>query len=229
MLICWLAVCGRVTTSNKNSIMKKVFFSVCIASTSLLVCCNDNKKSDTTVSTDTTSTMLHDTAAPSSAMNSSAGDTSSSAKNSSTPVTAADVTDFVKKASSGGMMEVEAGKLAQQNAQNDRVKAFGAMMVNDHTAAGNELKSMAQSNSIMVPTALLPEHQMHLDMLKGKTGAAFDKAYMDMMLNDHKKDVADYKKASTSLSVDSYKAFAAKTLPTLQIHLDSAQAINKKM
>jgi putative membrane protein len=64
-------------------------------------------------------------------------------------------------------------------------------------------------------------------MLKSKTGAAFDKAYMNMMVADHKKDIAEYKKASTGLSVPAYRDFAGKTLPTLQKHLDSAQVVNK--
>ena len=103
------------------------------------------------------------------------------------------------------------------------------MMATDHTNANNELKAMATSNSIAVPTALKTDQQMHVDMLKKKSGKDFDKAYMDMMLDDHKSDVGEFKKASTGLSDASYKAFAIKTLPVLQKHLDSAQAIHKSM
>ena len=147
----------------------------------------------------------------------------------SEPVTDAGVTTFVKKALSGGMMEVELGTMAGTSAQSQRVKDFAAMLVADHSQAGNELKSMATSNAIEVPAAILPEHQMHIDMLKNKKGASFDKAYMDMMVKDHKKDIMDYSKASKSLSVSSYKEFAGKTLPVLEKHLDSAQAIHKSL
>jgi putative membrane protein len=135
----------------------------------------------------------------------------------------------VQKALSGGMMEVELGNLASSKAQNPRVKNFGSMMVTDHSAAGNELKQMATSNNIAVQGNMLPEHQGHVDMLKNKSGAAFDKAYMDMMVKDHKKDIDEYKKAANNLSVSQYKMFASKTLPVLQKHLDSAQAIHKNM
>src|SRR5690242_3587027 len=47
-----------------------------------------------------------------------------------------DVADFAVKAASGGMMEVELGKLAQQKAVSQRVKDFGAMMEKDHSQAG---------------------------------------------------------------------------------------------
>lgn len=145
------------------------------------------------------------------------------------PVTDAGVNTFVKKALSGGMMEVELGTMAANNAQSQRVKDFGAMMVTDHSQAGNELKAMATSNAIEVPLSILPEHQMHIDMLKNKKGAAFDKAYMDMMVKDHKKDISEYSKASKDLAVPAYKDFASKTLPVLEKHLDSAQAIHKNL
>ncbi len=184
----------------------------------------ENKKSST--STDRNETvqsgdMLTDTA--------SAMQNSESSGSMQQAVTDIGVTSFVKKALSGGMMEVEIGSLAAANAKSQRVKDFGAMMVADHGQAGNELKQMASGNSIEVPTAMMPEHQAHVDMLKNRTGAAFDKAYMDMMVKDHQKDIADYTKASQELSVASYKDFAGKTLPVLEKHLDSARAVQKSV
>ena len=137
--------------------------------------------------------------------------------------------DFVTKAASGGMLEVQLAQLAQQNAQSQRVKDFGSMMVTDHSKANNELKSLAALNNITVSTALLPDHQKHLDMMSKMKGADFDKHYMDMMVNDHKEDIDEFKKEANSSSNDAFKSFAAKTLPTLQKHLDSAQAIHSKM
>ena len=137
--------------------------------------------------------------------------------------------DFVTKAASGGMLEVQLGQLAQQNAKSQRVKDFGSMMVTDHSQANNELKSLAASNNITVSSALLPDHQNHLDMMSKMKGADFDKHYMDMMVGDHKEDIDEFKKEANSSSNDAFKGFAAKTLPTLQKHLDSAQAIHSKM
>ena len=136
--------------------------------------------------------------------------------------------DFVNKAATGGMMEVEAGKLAQQNAKSQRVKDFGSMMVTDHSQANEELKSLASANNVTVPTALPPEHQKHIDMMSKMKGDAFDKHYMSMMVNDHKKVMAEFEKEANGETNDPFKAFAAKTLPTLKKHLDSANAINGK-
>jgi putative membrane protein len=102
------------------------------------------------------------------------------------------------------------------------------MMVTDHGKANEELKSLAAANNVTIPTTLLPEHQKHIDMMSKMKGDAFDKHYMSMMVNDHKKDIGEFQKEANSTSNDAFKAFAAKTLPVLQKHLDSAQAIHGK-
>jgi putative membrane protein len=137
--------------------------------------------------------------------------------------------NFVTKAASGGMLEVQLGQLAQQKAKSQRVKDFGGMMVTDHSKANDELKGLAASQNVIIQTSLLPEHQKHLDMMTKMSGADFDKHYMDMMVSDHKEDINEFKKESNNSKNEAFKSFAAKTLPVLQKHLDSAQAIHSKM
>ena len=144
-----------------------------------------------------------------------------------TPLT--DKNEFPLKAASGGMMEVQLGQLAQKNGQSQRVKNFGAMMVKDHSKANNELKAIAQTKNISLPTTLIPEHQEHVTMLQKVTGAEFDKQYMEMMTKDHKEDIDEFDKASKNSADADLKAFATKTLPVLRVHLDSAQAINNSL
>lgn len=136
-----------------------------------------------------------------------------------------DDSEFVVKAGSGGMMEVQAGQLAQQKAVNPRVKAFGDMLVADHTKAGEELKAVASSKNLAVPGSLGEDHQSHINDLQKKAGAEFDKDFMSMMVDDHKKDISAFEDAANNAKDADIKAFAAKTLPTLRTHLDSAQAI----
>jgi putative membrane protein len=141
-----------------------------------------------------------------------------------------DATEFVNKAASGGMMEVELGKMAQDKAKSQRVKDFGSMMVADHSRANDELKSIASSKNVTVPTtSITPEQQKEMDELSKKSGADFDKAYIKMMLDDHKKDVDEFKEAANKLTDADIKGFASKTLPVLQKHLDSVKAIHSKM
>ena len=88
------------------------------------------------------------------------------------------------------MAEVQLGKLASERAANAEVKAFGQMMVKDHTAAGNELKQIASGLNAQLPTQLDQKHRDLVDRLSKLQGAAFDDAYMDAMVQGHQEVVA---------------------------------------
>lgn len=192
-----------------------------LASGFVMYSCGGN---DTTTDTTTSDTSATTTATDTSASANRMADTST-AKMSTTPPDK-DATDFVMKAASGGMMEVELGKVAQDKAKNQRVKDFGGMMVTDHSSANDELKGIASSKNITLPASVPADEQKHIDMLKSKSGADFDKAYTNMMVEDHKKDIAEFKKAAEKCTDPDIKNFAAKTLPVLEKHLDSIQAIH---
>ena len=147
----------------------------------------------------------------------------------STTTVKEDDSEFLVEAASGGMMEVQAGELASTKAKSARVKAFGAMMVRDHNKANEELKALASSKNITIPTTLGEHHQKHVNDLNEKSGKDFDDAYMSLMVDDHKKDVDKFEDASNNAKDAAVKAFAAKTLPVLRVHLDSARAINDAM
>ena len=140
-----------------------------------------------------------------------------------------DVNDFAVKAANGGMLEVELGRLAQEKAQNPDVKAFGAMMVDDHQKANQELKDLAAQKNITLPTTLGEDAQKHVDELRQLSGAEFDKKYIDMMVEDHEEDVKLFKEAADDADDADVKAFAAKTLPTLQKHLERVTTLDKNM
>jgi putative membrane protein len=136
-----------------------------------------------------------------------------------------DASNFAIAAADGGMMEVELGKVAQENASSPRVKAYGEMMVKDHTEANNTLKGIATSLNIAIPDSVSNDSKKEIDHMKMKKGKDFDKAYVSMMLDDHKKDIAEFRKCADNCSDSTVKAFANNTLPVLEKHLDSIQAI----
>ncbi|RYZ18592.1 MAG: DUF4142 domain-containing protein [Chitinophagaceae bacterium] len=137
--------------------------------------------------------------------------------------------EFLVEAASGGLMEVELGQLASQNAASADVKQFGQMMVTDHTKANNELKTLAASKNVTIPSTPGEDHQEHINEVKAKTGADFDKAYMRMMVEDHQEDVNEFEEAANKASDPEIKAFAAKHVPILRQHLQQAQAINDRL
>jgi putative membrane protein len=136
---------------------------------------------------------------------------------------------FGMEAAQGGMAEVALGRLAGEKASNDRVKQFGQRMVSDHGKANDELKALAATKNISLPAELDARHKATEDRLSKLSGAAFDRAYVQEMVADHKKDVAAFRKESKSGSDSDVKAWAAKTLPTLEEHSKIVQEISSSL
>ena len=132
---------------------------------------------------------------------------------------------FIMEAAMGGMMEVELGRVATQRGTSDAVKQFGQRMVDDHSKANQELMTLASSKGMTLPAALDDKHQEQVTKLSGMSGAEFDRAYAKRMLSDHEKDVKEFERQSTRGGDPDLRAFATRTLPTLQEHLQMARAL----
>ena len=126
------------------------------------------------------------------------------------------------------MEEVELGRLAAQKGQSPDVKKFGQKMVDDHSKAGDELKQLASRKGVTLPTEMKAEQKADKDKLTKLSGADFDKEYMSMMVEDHDKDVKDFQTEASGGGDADVKAFASKTLPTLQEHQKMAKDIKSK-
>jgi putative membrane protein len=132
---------------------------------------------------------------------------------------------FYKAAAEGGLSEVEQGRLAQQKSASEDVKTFGAMMVKDHSAANEKLKTIAVKNNITLPTSSSMAQMAAKAKLEVLTGDTFDKSYIKGMVEDHEEDIKAFQKEATNGQDPDAKAFAAAALPTLKKHLKSIQAI----
>jgi putative membrane protein len=137
--------------------------------------------------------------------------------------------DFAIKAAQGNMAEVSGGTMAAQKGESPDVKNFGNRMVSDHGKALDELKQLAQTKGIALPTDVNDEQKAGADKLSKLSGKYFDKAYTDAMVEDHEKDVAEFDKASKNAQDPDLKAWAAKVLPVIQDHLKMAKAMQSKM
>src|SRR5438874_6484049 len=124
---------------------------------------------------------------------------------------------FVKDAAKGGMMEVAMGRVAEKNASDSEVKNFGARMVNDHSKANEDLKAIAKEENVEWPA--------EKEASKWKS----DKDYMDAMVKDHEKDLAEFEKQAKNGSDPDVKRFAEKTSTVVRKHLDLAKEIQGKL
>lgn len=188
--------------------------------------CNENNSSDATSPNRPQQNMNTRGANP---INGNANVTSANEMTNSKVSTMTGDTDFMTKAALGGMAEIELGKLAATKAQSAEVKKFAQQMVTDHTKAADELKALAGEKNFSMPVRLDAKHQAVLDKLSGLSGAEFDKAYVEAMVADHEETVATFKSEAEGGKDADAKAWAAKTLPALQMHLDMIKGIQAKM
>lgn len=137
--------------------------------------------------------------------------------------------NFVKKAASIGAEEVEAGKLAADQADSSEVKTFADQMVTDHGQNNDELKSVVEKKGITLPGAPQGAQKTELASLKAKKGAAFDKAYAAAMVKGHQSAIQLFTTASKSAKDPEVKSYAGKTLPALKHHLEMAQSLQKSI
>ena len=136
---------------------------------------------------------------------------------------------FAMKAAQGGMAEVKLGQLAADKATSPDVKAFGQQMVDDHSKANNDLKSVAASENMTLPSDVNAKQQAMYDKLSKMSGTAFDKAYVNDMVKDHEEDVKDFQKEANNGKDPKIKEFASTTLPVLQGHLTKIKSIQSGM
>ena len=135
--------------------------------------------------------------------------------------------EFAVAAADGGMMEVTLGNLASTNATSQQVKDFGAMMVKDHTAGNEELKTLASQKNITLPSALSEKKQKNVDVVSKLKGADFDKEYISFMVDDHKEDIDEFEEHAKDGNDPELKKWASGKIATLQHHLQSAESIKQ--
>ena len=136
---------------------------------------------------------------------------------------------FAMNAARGGIAEVEAGKLAADKATSDTLKSYGQQMVDEHTAANDKLKTIAESKGITLPTSPAAKDAAAIAKMSKLSGAAFDSAYKKFAVASHV-DANKVFSMEVSMGKDSdLRGFAKETLPTVKMHLAHAKAFAGKM
>jgi putative membrane protein len=132
---------------------------------------------------------------------------------------------FYKKAAEAGISEVDAGNLALQKSSDPKIKDFASMMVKDHTAANDKLKTVADGKGITLPTSASVGQMATEAKLKVLTGDTFDKSYLKAQVKAHQQTVALLKKEIATGQDADAKAFAQSVLPTVRSHLKAVNAL----
>jgi putative membrane protein len=142
---------------------------------------------------------------------------------------AQDNDDFVEDASAKGVAEVEAGKLAQEKGTAADVKSFAEMMIKDHSAANDKLKTLATSKNLEVSddAQLMDKAKAKAMILELRSAKSFDQAYANNQVKAHEATIKLFEEEAANGKDADLKAFATETLPKLKAHLSQAQALAK--
>ena len=136
---------------------------------------------------------------------------------------------FIKDAASAGMLEVQLGQLAHDKGNAQEVKEFGDRMIIDHTRWNDELKAIAAQKNLKLPAQVERKHRQILARLSKLSGDKFDRKYLQAMVKNHDKDVAQFKKAVKKVKDQELNAWAASTLPVIEQHLQLAKEATQKL
>ncbi len=132
--------------------------------------------------------------------------------------------EFVEKASAKGLAEIETSKMALKKGTSQEVKTFAQTMIDDHTKANQELKTLAKNKKLDTANDKTLMDQAKGQVLKLRDGESFDEAYANNQVAAHEQTIELFRQAST-IKDPELKAFADKTLPKLEHHLQMAQAL----
>lgn len=129
---------------------------------------------------------------------------------------------FITKAVQGNLAEIQMGQLAEQKGKSDAVKSFGRMLVTDHQANNEKAKQVASQLGVTPPTQPSAKQKSEYNKVAKLSGSAFDHQFAQMMVADHKQDIAKFERQAKKTN-DPLGQYASDTLPVLKKHLQTAQ------
>lgn len=128
------------------------------------------------------------------------------------------------------MAEIELARSAQGKSQSDQVKKYAQQMIDDHTRALDEVRQLAQTKGITLPSTLDRAHKARADKLAAMSGDGFDRAYMEQAgVSEHKRTHSMLAKAQARAKDGDLKALLTRMMPTVDQHLNAAKELHGNM
>ncbi|MBW9333204.1 DUF4142 domain-containing protein [Herbaspirillum aquaticum] len=135
---------------------------------------------------------------------------------------------FMTNAAEAGHAEIEASQIALEKSSNQAVKDYAQKMIDQHTKVDEQLKQLASSKDVTLPTEPSMAQRAKIAILEKLKGNTFDKRYASMIgVSAHEDAVKLFQKSSKEAQDPDVKTFASKTLPGLQEHLQMGRDLKK--
>ena len=130
---------------------------------------------------------------------------------------------FLNDLAHADVAQISLGRLAEQKGSTPDVIDFGVRMENDHTSINDQLSAVASRWNITLPAVMSAKDRMEKSRLEKLSGKAFDDAYLEQMVADHRSDVKMVRLVAETAENPAIKRFAQTLLPELEDHLRIAQ------
>ncbi|GGB73599.1 membrane protein [Flavobacterium suaedae] len=140
-----------------------------------------------------------------------------------------DDSEFLVEAAAINMKEIELGKLVENRSENQALKSYAEMLVEEHTKANEELKAIAKEMNVSLPMDLTEDGKKAYENLKEESGEDFANDYVDMMIKDHEEAIDEVEEGIEEANNEKVRAWAADILPKLREHLAKAKDLKEKM
>ena len=137
--------------------------------------------------------------------------------------------DYVVEAAAGNYAEIECAKTAQTKSADAEIKKLASELVAAHTTLLGEVKSLAATKSISVPTAADQDALDKAKDLNETKAEDFDKKWVDEMIDKHKATVDKYEKFVDKTDDADFKNWLLATIPKVKGHLTMLEAKRDKM
>jgi putative membrane protein len=137
--------------------------------------------------------------------------------------------EFIRDAVADHFLETRLGELADRRAQNSQVEEFGRRMVADHTRLQEQWISMASRSGRPFKPGMGRLHQQKLDRLKDVSEKEFDRAYMTLVIQNHKDYLNYWRKEGRGAKSSQVRQLVDNGLPTLERHWNMAREIGARV
>ena len=134
---------------------------------------------------------------------------------------------FAQKVAASNAAEIELSRIAYVKAHSPEVRAFARQLLVDHRDMAIKLDNFALERGYLIAWEIQPEMAEAIERLRTLDGPAFDRAYMDVMVDAHSKSVTTLE--TQAASGRETASVANASLPTVRHHLEMARALDAKV
>src|SRR5690606_27921314 len=133
--------------------------------------------------------------------------------------------DFLTNAANSNQFEIALGTQAVKQSENEDIKRYGQMLIDDHTKVLEELKEAAVAKKLEMPEAMEEREASMLKSLPDLSRAEFDRVFREIAISTHEQAIALFERAALTLNDTEFRTWASQKIPSLKNHLERAKAL----